>query len=127
MRCRLVCKSWQRAQAAGRLVVPQLYLGTEEPEYVPASALGVQRLRPAVRELTIDLGCKSPKAVLGRWNPHHYDVPALEAVLGAVDAMQPPSVSGRSCCMPTPGCSRAFQQSLLQPAGCHVPPRGSFA
>lgn len=117
MCCQLVCKSWLHALVTGRLTVQQLYLAAGAPEDVPRRALWVQRLRPAVRELTIDLGCKSPKAVLDSWDRHENDVPALVAVLRAVDALQPPQRERVRLLHAHTGGSRAVRQS---PAACHV-------
>lgn len=125
VRCQLVCKAWQHALDPRRWPLLRMALRADAPDEAPAAASWLQRVGPAVRHLQVELGFALPKgipyhdpdqvaahlpaelqadpAVLAAiaeqcaGSPSVLDIPAVQAVRGALLAMQPQGVSKGRC------------------------------
>lgn len=98
-------KAWRHALSPRRWPLWQLQLLSWDGAAPPPAALWLQRVRPGVRRLEIELGGQG--SPVSSWNgqgeypwnamPQVPGSPAVQAVHGALLALHPPSVSGVMC------------------------------
>ncbi len=113
LRCQLVCKSWRHALDVGRWPLPQLILQASRSggatASAPAAALWLQRLRPTVQTLHIQLAGEPQKY---RAPLLSIDSPAAQAVQAALLAPRPLNVS--PCAMLRRGAVQPAVQLQVQ-------------
>ena len=107
LRCQLVCTAWRHALDVRRWPLWQLNLQAQDPEEEPAAAMWLDKVRPGVRHLRIELGGDGGYLDQGIHSLTD-GCPAVDVVYHALQALQPINVSGAcgwTCCHAEHGCS----------------------